>query len=117
MIADYYPPTKGYCSGFIRSAFPGVMFGLFAGGWINEFFGWRGFFVVGRPVFYWLSWCDLHYANRRAAWQRAVPTALINPASARRPISLGKEILPTHVLCRSANSLCRLWLYPLGPQF
>ena len=26
------------------------MFGLFAGGWINEFFGWRmAFFVVGLP--------------------------------------------------------------------
>ena len=28
----------------------GIMFGLFAGGWINEYFGWRiAFFVVGIP--------------------------------------------------------------------
>ncbi|MDH3685987.1 MAG: MFS transporter [Myxococcales bacterium] len=52
LIADYFPPERRatalaiYASGIHF----GVLFGLLAGGWINEFFGWRvAFFVVGLP--------------------------------------------------------------------
>ena len=87
MIADYYPADqRATALGIYSLGIPfGIMFGLFAGGWINEFFGWRAaFFVVGLPGIYSRSSCDLHYANRRAAWQRAAPTAPINPVSAKR---------------------------------
>ena len=52
MIADYYPADqRATALGIYSLGIPfGVMFGLFAGGWINEFFGWRAaFFVVGLP--------------------------------------------------------------------
>jgi len=52
LLADYFPPERRatalavYASGIHF----GVLFGLLAGGWINEFFGWRvAFFVVGLP--------------------------------------------------------------------
>ncbi|MGB0820623.1 MAG: MFS transporter, partial [Parvibaculales bacterium] len=50
MIADYYPAEqRATALGIYSLGIPiGIMFGLFAGGWINEFFGWRmAFFVVG----------------------------------------------------------------------
>ncbi len=52
MIADYYPAEqRATALGIYALGIPfGIMFGLFAGGWINEFFGWRtAFFVVGVP--------------------------------------------------------------------
>ncbi len=52
MIADYYPAEqRATALGIYSLGIPfGIMFGLFAGGWINEFFGWRAaFFVVGIP--------------------------------------------------------------------
>ena len=52
MIADYYPAEqRATALGIYSLGIPiGIMFGLFAGGWINEFFGWRmAFFVVGVP--------------------------------------------------------------------
>ena len=52
MIADYFPAEKRATAlGVYSLGIPfGIMFGLFAGGWINEFFGWRlAFFVVGLP--------------------------------------------------------------------
>ena len=52
MIADYYPAEqRATALGIYSLGIPfGIMFGLFAGGWINEFFGWRmAFFVVGLP--------------------------------------------------------------------
>ena len=52
MIADYYPADqRATALGIYSLGIPfGIMFGLFAGGWINEFFGWRAaFFVVGLP--------------------------------------------------------------------
>lgn len=52
LIADYFPPERRatalaiYASGIHF----GILFGFLAGGWINEFFGWRmAFFVVGAP--------------------------------------------------------------------
>lgn len=52
LLADYFPPERRatalaiYASGIHF----GILFGLLAGGWINEFFGWRvAFFVVGLP--------------------------------------------------------------------
>jgi len=52
MIADYFPENKRSTAlGIYSLGIPfGIMFGLFAGGWINEIFGWRlAFFVVGLP--------------------------------------------------------------------
>ncbi len=52
IISDYYPAEKRATAlGIYSLGIPfGIMFGLFAGGWINEFFGWRvAFFVVGVP--------------------------------------------------------------------
>ena len=52
MIADYFPANKRSTAlGIYYLGIPfGIMFGLFAGGWINEVFGWRlAFFVVGIP--------------------------------------------------------------------
>jgi len=52
LIADYFPPEKRATSlGIYALGIPvGILFGNLAGGWINEFFGWRyAFFVVGVP--------------------------------------------------------------------
>ena len=52
MIADYFPANKRSTAlGIYSLGIPfGIMFGLFAGGWINEIFCWRlAFFVVGIP--------------------------------------------------------------------
>ena len=52
LISDYYPPReRATALGIYSLGIPlGIMFGLFAGGWINEAFGWRqAFFVVGIP--------------------------------------------------------------------
>jgi len=52
MIADYFPAEqRATALGIYSLGIPfGIMFGLLAGGWINEFFGWRvAFFVVGIP--------------------------------------------------------------------
>ena len=52
LIADYYAPQKRATAlGVYALGIPvGILFGNLAGGWINEFFGWRqAFFVVGLP--------------------------------------------------------------------
>ncbi|MBX3706809.1 MAG: MFS transporter [Pseudomonadales bacterium] len=52
MIADYYPAERRATAlGVYSLGIPvGILFGFLAGGWINEFFGWRvAFFVVGVP--------------------------------------------------------------------
>ena len=52
MISDYFPAiVRSTALGIYSLGIPfGIMFGLFAGGWINEYFGWRvAFFVVGIP--------------------------------------------------------------------
>ncbi|HEY5646581.1 MAG TPA: MFS transporter [Pseudomonadales bacterium] len=52
MIADYYPADKRATAlGIYSLGIPvGILFGFIAGGWMNEFFGWRvAFFVVGIP--------------------------------------------------------------------
>ena len=52
IIADYYPPNKRATAlGIYSLGIPlGILFGFIAGGWINEFFGWRAaFFIVGIP--------------------------------------------------------------------
>ena len=87
MIADYYPADqRATALGIYSLGIPfGIMFGLFAGGWINEFFGWRAaFFVVGLPGILLALSCGSVCASRRAAWQRAAPTAPTNPVSAKR---------------------------------
>jgi predicted MFS family arabinose efflux permease len=52
MLADYYPAhRRATALGIYSLGIPfGILFGFLAGGWINEFFGWRmAFFVVGIP--------------------------------------------------------------------
>lgn len=52
MISDYFPPEKRATAlGIYSLGIPfGILFGFVAGGWLNEFFGWRvAFFVVGVP--------------------------------------------------------------------
>lgn len=52
MIADYFPAHKRATAlGIYSLGIPvGILFGFLAGGWLNEFFGWRvAFFVVGVP--------------------------------------------------------------------
>lgn len=52
MIADYFPAEKRATAlGIYSLGIPfGILFGFIAGGWLNEFFGWRvAFFVVGVP--------------------------------------------------------------------
>jgi len=43
LISDYYPPNeRATALGIYSLGIPfGIMFGLIAGGWINEVFGWR----------------------------------------------------------------------------
>ncbi len=52
LIADYFPPERRATalSIYNMGINIGILFGFLAGGWINEFFGWRqAFFVVGLP--------------------------------------------------------------------
>jgi predicted MFS family arabinose efflux permease len=52
MIADYFPPERlGTALGVFSLGVPlGIMVGFLAGGWMNEFLGWRMAFVaVGLP--------------------------------------------------------------------
>jgi predicted MFS family arabinose efflux permease len=52
IIADYYPvERRATALGIYALGIPiGILFGFLAGGWINEFFGWRAaFFMVGIP--------------------------------------------------------------------
>ncbi len=52
LIADYFPPERRATalSIYNMGINVGILFGFLAGGWINEFFGWRlAFFVVGLP--------------------------------------------------------------------
>ena len=52
MIADYFPAeSRATALGIYSLGIPvGILFGFLAGGWLNEFFGWRvAFFVVGIP--------------------------------------------------------------------
>jgi predicted MFS family arabinose efflux permease len=52
MISDYFPPRERGRALAIYSTgvYLGILFGFLAGGWLNEFFGWRvAFMVVGVP--------------------------------------------------------------------
>lgn len=52
MISDYFPAEKRATAlGIYSLGIPfGILFGFLAGGWVNEFFGWRwAFAVVGLP--------------------------------------------------------------------
>ena len=52
MIADMYPPAeRGGAVGLVNGAQTiGIGLGLFLGGWLNHFFGWRAvFLIVGLP--------------------------------------------------------------------
>lgn len=63
IISDLFPPEKrGTALGIYALGIPiGSAIGFLAGGWINEFFGWRvAFFVIGVPglllaLFVWLT--------------------------------------------------------------
>lgn len=52
MLADYFPTNnRATAFGIYSLGIPfGILFGFIAGGWLNEFFGWRvAFFIVGVP--------------------------------------------------------------------
>lgn len=52
IISDIFPPNKRASAiGFYSMGVSvGILFGFLAGGWLNEFFGWRvAFLVVGAP--------------------------------------------------------------------
>lgn len=52
MLADYFPTeNRATALGIYSLGIPfGILFGFIAGGWLNEFFGWRvAFFIVGVP--------------------------------------------------------------------
>jgi predicted MFS family arabinose efflux permease len=52
IISDYFPAEKRATAlGIYSLGIPvGILFGFLAGGWLNQFFGWRvAFFVVGVP--------------------------------------------------------------------
>ena len=52
MLADYFPTEhRATALGIYSLGIPfGILFGFIAGGWLNEFFGWRvAFFIVGVP--------------------------------------------------------------------
>lgn len=52
MISDYFPfEERGRAlSIYTMGVYIGILFGFLAGGWLNEYFGWRvAFFVVGIP--------------------------------------------------------------------
>ncbi len=52
MISDIFPPTeRASALGFYSMGVSiGILFGFLAGGWLNEYFGWRvAFVVVGAP--------------------------------------------------------------------
>ncbi|MEM7100450.1 MAG: MFS transporter [Pseudomonadota bacterium] len=52
ILSDYFPAEKRATAlGIYSLGIPfGILFGFVAGGWLNEFFGWRvAFFVVGVP--------------------------------------------------------------------
>ena len=54
LISDYYPPRQRgrALSIYSMGAYLGVLTGFVAGGWLNQFFGWRtAFMVVGLPGF------------------------------------------------------------------
>ena len=67
MIADYFPANKRSTAlGIYSLGIPfGIMFGLFAGGWINEVFGWRlAFLLSASQVYYLLLYSDLQLKNQ-----------------------------------------------------
>jgi len=52
IISDYFPPEKRATALSVYSTgiYIGILFGYLAGGWIDEYFGWRtAFFVIGLP--------------------------------------------------------------------
>jgi len=52
LLSDYFPPERRATAlSILALGIPiGIMIGYLAGGWVNQFFGWRmAFFVVGLP--------------------------------------------------------------------
>ncbi|MBI3800094.1 MAG: MFS transporter [Deltaproteobacteria bacterium] len=52
LLSDYFPPERrGTALSILALGVPfGIMIGYLAGGWVNQYFGWRkAFFVVGLP--------------------------------------------------------------------
>lgn len=76
MIADYFPAQRRATAlGIYSLGIPvGILFGFLAGGWINEYFGWRiAFFVVGLPgiALAFVVWLTVREPQRGMAEQRA----------------------------------------------
>lgn len=83
IISDIFPPSSraGALSFYSTGVNIGVLFGFLAGGWLNEFFGWRvAFVVVGLPgiiiallVRYTLREPIRGLADQRVAKEKAEP--------------------------------------------
>ena len=80
LISDYYEPEKRASALSIYSAAGtvGMMVGLLAGGWVNQYFDWRmAILIVGLPglLFALLTWATLK-EPRRGQYDAPAPTAL-----------------------------------------
>jgi predicted MFS family arabinose efflux permease len=83
IVSDIFPPERraGALSFYSMGVNIGIMFGFLAGGWLNEFFGWRvAFIVVGIPgilialmVRYTLSEPIRGLADNKQVAERAEP--------------------------------------------
>ena len=96
MIADYYPAEqRATALGIYSLGIPiGIMFGLFAGGWINEFFGWRmAFFVVGVPGIILALVVRFTLAEPPRGLPKDAPIAARSPASVKHWPIYGRKNL------------------------
>ena len=65
MISDYFPANKRSTAlGIYSLGIPfGIMFGLFAGGWIDEMFGWRAAFYCWGSRY--INSCTISFYRQR----------------------------------------------------
>lgn len=96
MIADYFPSeNRATALGIYALGIPfGILFGFIAGGWLNEFFGWRvAFFVVGVPGLLLAILVRFSLREPPAAWRRAEPQQRRSPVCSKRSDSYGPKNL------------------------
>jgi MFS family permease len=89
LLSDYFPAERrGTALSIFALGVPfGIMFGYLAGGWVNEYLGWRmAFFVVGTPglILAFIVWLTLREPPRGyAEGLAASSSALSAPDSIR----------------------------------
>ena len=106
LISDYFPARmRATALGIYSSGiYVGVMFGYLAGGWINEFFGWRrAFMAVGVPgaLFSLVVFFTLREPARGLSDGRAAQPRRGQGADARRGLSpaLVAALVPPPLVC------------------